>query len=291
MAAPGEDRVAAHYDELDPWYRALWGTHLHHGLWSSRRQTTAAATEALVDLVAARAGLRPGMAVCDVGCGYGETARLLARRHGVTVTGFTISRAQHAYAVGQGSVDGRVAYELRSWLRNGLPDGAFDAVIAIESVSHMDDPALAFSECARVLRPGGRLAVCDWLRSEAPRSRERRWLLEPLRRESRLVSLCSELEYQGLMEGAGLRSVAFEDLSRRVRRTWWIALRRTARRVATDPVARRFVLDAGNGERDFVLSLGRIPAAYLTGAMRFGLFSGARAAASTTPEGRFASRC
>ena len=269
--------MAAHYDGLDPWYRAIWGTHLHHGLWSSRGQSTAAATEALVELVAARAGLRPGMAVCDVGCGYGETARALARRHGVTVTGFTISRAQHEYALAHGSVDGRVAYELRSWLRNGLPDAAFDAVIAVESVSHMDDAALALAECARVLRPGGRLVVCDWLCSEAPRAWERRRLLEPLRRESRLGSLCSAPEYRDLMASAGLGSVTFEDLSRRVRRTWWIALRRTGRRLATDPAARRFLLDAANADRDFVLSLGRIPVAYLTGAMRFGLFGGVRA--------------
>jgi tocopherol O-methyltransferase len=268
--------VAAHYDELDPWYRALWGTHLHHGLWSSRRQSAAAATVALVDLVAARAGLEPGMAVCDVGCGYGETARTLARGHGTRVTGLTISQAQHEYALSGGDEDGRVRYELRSWLRNGLADATFDAVIAIESVSHMDDAALAFAECARVLRPGGRIVVCDWLSSGSPRGWERRVLLDPLRRESRLANLCPSAEYARLMESVGFTSLAHEDLSRRVRRTWWVAGRRTARRLASDPAARRFVLDGAKGERDFLLSLGRIPAAYLTGAMRFGLFSAVR---------------
>jgi tocopherol O-methyltransferase len=216
------------------------------------------------------------MAVGDAGCGYGETARALARRHGVTVTGFTISRAQHEYALGRDEGDARVSYELRSWLRNGLPDAAFDAVVAIESVSHMEDAALAFSECARVLHPGGRLVVCDWLASEAPRAWERRALLDPLRRESRLAKLCSASEYRALMEQAGLASVTFEDLSRRVRRTWWVAGRRTLRRLACDPAARRFLRDGAGGERDFALSLARIPAAYLTGAMRFGLFRAVR---------------
>jgi tocopherol O-methyltransferase len=84
--------VAAHYDELDPFYREVWGEHVHHGLWATGREgRTAAAAEPLVDLVAARLDLAPGQSVCDIGCGYGATAARLAERHGVHVTGVTVS--------------------------------------------------------------------------------------------------------------------------------------------------------------------------------------------------------
>src|SRR3712207_6969360 len=46
---------------------------------------------------------------------------------------------------------------VRDWLANGLPDHHFDAVIAIESSTHMPDRARVFAEMHRVLRPGGRL--------------------------------------------------------------------------------------------------------------------------------------
>jgi predicted RNase H-like HicB family nuclease len=87
--------VAAHYDELDPFYREVWGEHVHHGFWATGRESRTAA-EAMVDLVAARLDLSPGQSVCDIGCGYGATAARLAERHGVHVTGVTVG-LWHAY--------------------------------------------------------------------------------------------------------------------------------------------------------------------------------------------------
>jgi tocopherol O-methyltransferase len=40
--------VAAHYDELDGFYREIWGDHVHHGYWTTGRESAAEATEALI---------------------------------------------------------------------------------------------------------------------------------------------------------------------------------------------------------------------------------------------------
>jgi 2-polyprenyl-3-methyl-5-hydroxy-6-metoxy-1,4-benzoquinol methylase len=40
-----------------------------------------------------------------------------------------------------------------------LPDGSFDVVTAWAVFEHLHDPASAFAECARLLRPGGRLVI------------------------------------------------------------------------------------------------------------------------------------
>ena len=39
--------VAAHYDELDRFYREVWGTHLHHGYWQNGDEST---EEAILNL-------------------------------------------------------------------------------------------------------------------------------------------------------------------------------------------------------------------------------------------------
>lgn len=52
--------VAAHYDELDLFYREVWGEHVHHGFWATGRESPLAAVEALVDLMADRLDLAPG---------------------------------------------------------------------------------------------------------------------------------------------------------------------------------------------------------------------------------------
>lgn len=269
--------VGAHYDVLDSYYREIWGEHVHHGLWETGEETPAEATRALIDLVAARAGLvgGGGARVCDVGCGYGGTARVLRETRGAEVTGLTVSRAQFAYA-SERAGEGGLRFHCRDWLANELPASSFDAVIAIESLSHMADKARAFRECARVVGPGGRVVVCDWLAGETPSRVQRQAFLEPICREGRLPSLATAREYKALAQEAGLRVERFEDLSGRVGRTWLICLRRLGRRLAVDPEARRFLLGPRNPDRAFALSMVRIPLAYRTGAMRLGVLTMSR---------------
>ena len=110
----------------------------------------------LVDRVADEAQIGAGSRVCDIGCGYGATARLLANR-GARVTGITVSPAQYGIAAHRARGQGNPTFLLGDWQRNELPSDAFDAAIAIESSEHMADKAGFFAQAHRVLRPGGRL--------------------------------------------------------------------------------------------------------------------------------------
>jgi len=265
--------VAAHYDELDPFYREIWGRHVHHGYWATGRETPERAVEALVDLLAERLGLAQGQRACDVGCGYGATAVYLAERHGVLVTGVTISPVQAERARVAAAGHKGVAVTCRDWLSNGFEDAVFDRVYAIESSEHMVDKERFFREAFRTLRPGGRLGVLAWLAREGARDWEVRRLLEPICREGRLSGMGTESDYRELARRAGFRVAGFEDLSRQVRRTWRICARRLAGKLATDRAYRRFLMDCRSRNRGFALSLARIAVAYRTGSMRYGLLT------------------
>ena len=258
--------VADHYDELDPIYRALWGEHVHHGLWRSGTETPLQAVEALSELVAERLALKPGAALVDIGCGYGATARRFAAR-GATVTGFTLSAEQVAHAPPAADV----TLLCRDWLANELPDASADGAYAIESSEHIDDKAGFFAEAARVLKPGGRLVVCAWLTDEDPKPWEVRHLLEPICYEGRLAAMGSASDYRALGQAAGLRMLSYEDISRQVARTWTICLGRFVRALFTSPAIRKQAFAARN--RLFARSLPRLILAYRTGAMRYGVFS------------------
>ena len=248
---------------------------MHHGLWITGRETQQEAVEALVRSAADRAGIGPRDQVCDAGSGYGGTARLLARERDARVTALTISPSQHRYAV-RAAPGPNPCHLLRDWLDNGLPAEAFDAVLAIESTEHMADPRRAFREARRVLRPEGRLVVCAWLAAEAPSGWARRHLLEPIRREGRLAWLPTGSSLRAAVETAGLRVVEVEDLTRKVRRTWAICLRRLAGALLRRSDYRRFILDRSREERVFARTMVRIWLAYRVGAMRYAMLTARR---------------
>lgn len=270
--------VARHYDDLDRFYRELWGEHLHHGLFGNGgSQEPQAAAARLLTLVADRAGIRPGARICDVGCGYGGTARVLAEEYGARVTGLTLSKAQLDHALTKvGHLPG-VELRLQDWMENDLPPESFDAVVAIESLSHMPDKARFFREAARVLKPGGRIVVCAWLAREEPGAWETRSLLEPICTEGRLAGLATRTEVRGLMRDAGLQVSSDEDLSRRVAPTWTISTRRLLGGLLRSREYRSFLFSSGAVDRVFALTVVRIRLAYALGAMRYGLFTGRRA--------------
>ena len=266
---PTAASVAVHYNELDPAYRRIWGDHVHHGYWREGHESPKDAAAALVELVEQRLGLEPGQTVCDIGCGYGATAADLLSRHDVSITGLTLSSAQQRIA------DGRApgfTCLVRDWLDNGLPAASFDRAYAIESSEHMTDKPRFFAEVRRILRPGGRLVVCAWLEGEGVSPWQARHLLLPICREGRLPSMGSRADYVEWAARAGFVLTDYQDISRQVRRTWTICLRRLVRSLFTDREIRHLALSRGTRSRDFILSLPRLILALRTGAMRYGVF-------------------
>ena len=274
--------VARHYDHLDRYYREIWGEHLHHGLWRTGEETTEEAVEALVHRVAEEGGIGPGTPVCDVGCGYGATARVLHEAYGAEVTGITLSPEQHrvasrrspggAHSDEQGADPSPPRFILGDWLENRLPGGSFQAVAAVESMTHLPHLGRAVEEVARVLEPGGRFVACVWLSADEPGPVARRFLLEPICREGRLAGLPEAREFEAALEAAGLVPVLREDLTRGVRRTWSVVTARAVRRLATDAGARRFLFDGSQPERVFAGTVLRLWTALHAGVMRYGLF-------------------
>lgn len=266
--------VARHYDELDAFYRELWGEHVHHGLWQTGHESPEEAVRQLVRRVAQAAGIENGAAVCDVGCGYGATARMLAAEYGARVTALTISARQHRYAEAQPVAAGPPpVYLQEDWLRNTLPGASFDAVLFVESLAHMADKPRALDEAHRVLRPGGRLVACTWLAAaDAPRW-ARRLLLEPICREGQLPGLPTAGDYRRWMAEAGFDAVRFDDLSRGVRRTWRVVIGRLLRALLQRPAYRRYLLDGTRRHRRFALTPLRLWLGFRTGAFRYGLFT------------------
>src|SRR5690606_25722034 len=89
----------AHYDLGNDFYQAMLDPWLAYscGYWKDA-DDLASAQEAKLDLICRKLGLKPGMRVLDIGCGWGSFMAYAATHYGIEAVGVTISKQQAAYA-------------------------------------------------------------------------------------------------------------------------------------------------------------------------------------------------
>jgi demethylmenaquinone methyltransferase/2-methoxy-6-polyprenyl-1,4-benzoquinol methylase len=136
--APGAfAALAGRYDELRP---------ADAGWWE------------IFDALVEAGGIEPHARALDIGCGTGRFAHALAEK-GVRVWGVDASAEMLAEARVKRLPGG--GFRQASAERLPFKDGWFDAATMRQSVHLVDRPA-AFREAARILRPGGRLAIATF---------------------------------------------------------------------------------------------------------------------------------
>ena len=110
----------------------------------------------VVDFVVSTAGLDAGSTVLEVGCGTGQLTERLAS-FGCALTAIDIGPAMIA-AARRRLADSRVSFQVVSFEDLAAGDASFDLVIS-GCAFHWIDPDVRFAKSARLLRPGGWLAV------------------------------------------------------------------------------------------------------------------------------------
>ena len=127
-------------------------------IYSRGAQTLKDAQRTKLELVASKLDLKPGMALLDVGCGWGSFAIHAARHHGVTVTGLTLSPSQAELARERVAAAGlSEQVEIRVADYRELPRAAYDAIASIGMSEHVGDSQIDryAATLYGLLRPGG----------------------------------------------------------------------------------------------------------------------------------------
>jgi len=163
------------------------------------------------DALAAAARIDKDCHVLDVCCGMGGPARYLAHTHGCRVTGIDLaeSRIEGARRLTRmAGLDGQVTLRTGNALDLPFADASFDVVISQEAFCHIPDKVRLIGQCARVLKPGGRMAFTDILITDTTRAET----LARLEREMAFRDLGSVQTYREAFEQAGCPDWEVEDL-------------------------------------------------------------------------------
>lgn len=214
-----KDKVRDHYDRVSPYYHSLWGEHLHHGYWIRGDESKETAQLQLIEHLAQVAGIQPGLDILDVGCGFGGSSIYLAQKYRTQATGITISAVQVEMAnKAAAAARANASFLLMDAEAMTFPK-PFDMVWSVESISHYQDIPSFFVSAAKLLKPGGTLAITDWFKRKNLSPRESKKFFSSIE-TGMLVRLHSMEDYERFMAAGGLEVKRGEVLNKNCAKTW-----------------------------------------------------------------------
>ena len=218
-----KQKIIKHYDIITPYYRSLWGEHIHHGYWIRGDESKERAQVQLIEHLARLAGVKPGSEILDIGCGMGASSIHLAKAYDATVTGITISRVQVEMAAKAAATE-RVSAKFLLMDAEAMDFRTqFDLVWCVESISHLERRKEFFASAAKLLKPGGSFAIIDWFKKENLARSEIRKFIDPIEK-GMLAKLQTMDEYDSLLTSNGLKIVHRDVLNKNCAKTWDLCL-------------------------------------------------------------------
>lgn len=185
MSKYSKDEIAGHYNDFDElyenWSGGMQGGY-HYGF--AKKISDVFYNDRMIsnlsDLIAESLNIKKNgenQRIFDAGCGVGDVSAIVAKYYSeAKIHGVTISARQCAIAQEKHPPTDKLCILKGDFEVIKFEDNFFDAVFFVDSICHGtgDDKKSAIAEAYRVLRPGGRLVVCDVF-LQKQRSQWSRW--------------------------------------------------------------------------------------------------------------------
>jgi tocopherol O-methyltransferase len=278
MRSNDKHKVIEHYDLVSPYYRSLWGEHLHHGYWIRGDESKERAQLQLIEHLAQLTNVKPGSDILDIGCGFGGSSLYLAKNYGAAVIGITNSPVQVQMAI---KAAAKECLNAKFLLMDAEAMGfqkRFDLLWCVESISHYQHRAAFFASAAKLLKPGGVFAITDWFKKENLTPAEARKFIDPIEK-GMLVELQVMDDYEDYLTSSGLQIVHREILTEHCAKTWDLCLD-----IINDKALWKLALEHGPQFVAYLKAFQAMRAGFASGNFIYGLFVACAAPASSADQ-------
>ena len=163
IAARSRELMETHYNMPLAMFASFLGRSMKYStaLWEAGVRSLDEAQQAMLADVCAKADLRDGQRILDIGCGFGSFAAHALRRYPrVRVVGLTLSDVQYRYIAGKQGEPGHPLHGdrfrvIKEDFAQSRFDHPFDRVVSIGVFEHVSNLRLALEKIAGFLKPDG----------------------------------------------------------------------------------------------------------------------------------------
>jgi cyclopropane fatty-acyl-phospholipid synthase-like methyltransferase len=224
--SPHAQAVIDYYRHTEVDYRIVWQNRrnlaYHFGYFDLETRSHAEALENTNQTLAKLAGIGLSDKVLDAGCGTGGSSFWIAANCGAKVVGVNLMSSAiveaRRIALERGLHES-VHFDHADYTALPYKDGSFDVVWALESLCHAPSKLAFYREAARVLRPGGRLVLAEYMRRcrDLPPEDER--MMRTWLDGWAIPDLDTSVEHVWAAKDAGFKCIYTEDFTPRARRS------------------------------------------------------------------------
>lgn len=173
IAINTEDANKQHYEVATEFIQMCLGPRMKYSccLYPTGRETLAEAEELMLASYVEKAGLKPGMKILDLGCGWGSLSLYLAQHLPTCeITALSNSRTQKVFIDAAAKERGFtnltvVTGDVKEY---NFPAASFDRVMSVEMFEHMKNYAFLLAKVSEWLRPEGKLFVHIFCHKDQP---------------------------------------------------------------------------------------------------------------------------
>jgi tocopherol O-methyltransferase len=231
------EAIKKYYSDTQFEYKLIWNWRindtpaLHFGFYDEKATKHAQAVNRANEALAEWAGITEGTRIVDAGCGLGHSAIWLSQRYNAAVTGITVvpKQVDTINKNLQKNPVVNVDFQLANYLEMPFEDNSVDIVWAFESVCHAAEKLLFYKEAYRVLKPGGKIVMAEYLRNGRPMEQGKEDLLQEIFRRWAIPDLDTLDEHDNNARQAGFASFRSNDVTKNVLKSYR-NLRETCRR-------------------------------------------------------------